>query len=102
MKHLALITALSMSAIPAAAQESDVQEGFDLLGEGARLMLRGLLNEMEPALEELRGTIQGLDQYHAPEVLPNGDIIIRRKQPGERAAPGGIVPLPEDGTEVEI
>ena len=35
-----------------------------------------------------------LSAYHAPEVLPNGDIIIRRKTPQETE------PLPEG--EIEL
>lgn len=81
MKHLVLIIGLAVAAVPVAAQDSDVEDGFDLLSEGTRLLLRGLLEEMEPALRDLQGALRDLDAYHAPEVLPNGDIIIRRKQP---------------------
>jgi hypothetical protein len=37
--------------------------------------------------------------YHAPEILPNGDIIIRKRQtgegldPGEEFGPGGDIEL---------
>ena len=31
--------------------------------------------------------IDDIRNYHPPEVLPNGDIIIRRKTPAELAAP---------------
>jgi hypothetical protein len=70
-------------ALPAAAQEpeGDVEEGLDLFSEGTRLLLRGLMDEVGPALRELRETLGGIDDYHAPEVLPNGDIIIRRRTP---------------------
>jgi len=72
--------------------------------EGARILLRGLLSEMDPAMEELRdfaeeigpsmqlfaeemgpalaeliSRVDDLTHYSAPEFLPNGDIIIRRK-----------------------
>jgi hypothetical protein len=57
------------------------EEGFSLLEEGTKLLLRGLLSEMEPALRELQGALRELDAYHPPEVLPNGDILIRRKEP---------------------
>jgi hypothetical protein len=78
---------MALSAAPLAAQQegsdapSDMKEGFSLLEEGTRLLLRGLMSEMEPALRELQGALRELDAYHPPEVLPNGDIIIRRKQP---------------------
>ena len=47
-----------------------------------------LMAEMLPRLQELGDTLGGLTMYELPEILPNGDIIIRRKQD----AP----PLPED------
>lgn len=60
-----------------------MSEGLSLLEEGTRLFLRGLMAEIEPALDELRQGLMALDGYHAPEILPNGDIIIRRKTPEE-------------------
>ena len=57
-----------------------MSEGLSLLEEGTRLFLKGLMAEMEPALDELRQGLMALDGYHAPEILPNGDIIIRRKR----------------------
>ncbi|MGY3438778.1 MULTISPECIES: hypothetical protein [unclassified Marinovum] len=111
MTHLTRITAATCLAIslglPAAAQEED--EGFNLMEEGARLFFRGLMDEMEPALKDLEGLAQEIEPglrafanemgpalrdlmaevedwsaYHPPEVLENGDIIIRRKTPDER------------------
>ncbi len=100
-----LAFALTFAAVPAAAQDekspdakSDFREGFNLLEEGTKLLLRGLMNEMEPALRELQGALQELDAYHPPEVLPNGDIIIRRKTP---LAPGSDPEVGPDG-EVEL
>ncbi|WP_335419159.1 hypothetical protein [Gemmobacter denitrificans] len=60
---------------------------------GAELLLRGLmedvephlremeqgLKEMEPALREMLALIDDLRNYEMPEKLPNGDIIMRRK-----------------------
>lgn len=80
---IAAVTALWLAALPATAQDGDVEEGMDLLSEGTRLLLRGLLAEMEPALRDLKGAIEGMQSYHPPEMLPNGDIIIRRKSPEE-------------------
>ena len=81
--------------------------------EGAKLLLRGLMQEMEPAIEDLRkfseeiepglrqlmeemgpalvalfAKIDDFTVYHPPEILPNGDIIFRRKTPLEQK-PGG-------------
>ena len=58
-----------------------MREGLSLLQEGTRLLLEGLLKELGPALLELQGRIIDLNAYYPPEVLPNGDIIIRRKVP---------------------
>jgi len=59
--------------------ESELSRGLGLLQDGASVMLEGLMEEIGPALEELRGRAIDLTRYEAPEMLPNGDIIIRRK-----------------------
>ncbi|GAA0294370.1 AAA+ family ATPase [Rhodovulum strictum] len=94
------IAALCLAALvafgPTAAQEAEtapeanLREGMDLLGQGMRLLFRGLGDELEPALRDLAETMQpalrrlieivdDFDAYQMPERLPNGDIIIRRK-----------------------
>ena len=93
---LAICAAL---AGPVAAQtvdpdtgQQDMAEGADLLERGARLFLRGLMDELEPTFKELSDSVEpalrqllelveDFDAYHPPERLPNGDIIIRRKTP---------------------
>lgn len=45
------------------------------------------LDELGPALEDLADKLGDLSAYHPPEVLENGDIIIRRKRPAEPAPP---------------
>jgi len=58
---------------------------------------RDLIEQMKPALDELVKTLEvleGIDNikhYRRPEILPNGDIIIRRRED----AP----PLPRDDGE---
>jgi hypothetical protein len=101
MKHIITATFLAtIAAMPLAAEEvkePTVSEGFNLMEEGAKLLLRGLMNEMEPALDEMGEAMTQLGQemgpafsqllsqiddirnYDAPAVLPNGDIIIRRR-----------------------
>lgn len=102
MRHLLLIGAVSaVLAAPAIAQE---ETDKSLMEQGAELFFEGLRKEMEPALDELLGVvrefgpamqsffeemgpalselageIQDWSVYDAPEMLPNGDIIIRRK-----------------------
>lgn len=93
---LALLLA---AAAPAAAQgpapEGDgYGEGLGLIEDGARLILRRLLADMEPMMRDLATMIDDLGAYHPPERLPNGDIIIRRKVP--------LVPLPPGGEETEL
>lgn len=83
------LTALLLSAaltLPAAAQETpapednpELSEGFSLLSEGARMILRGLQSEMAPMIEALGDVIEDVNAYELPERLPNGDILIRRK-----------------------
>ena len=100
MKHAALI--LLLLASPALAEEEDTK---DLLERGAQMILEGLLQELEPTLEDLNDLgdritpalrdfvaemgptlselidqVEDWSAYHPPEILDNGDIIIRRKQ----------------------
>lgn len=106
MKPFALVLcAFCLSVTPAAAQDDpqdDTQEGLDLIEEGSKLIMRQLMEGMEdalteldqmaedlsPVMEELRAMIGDLSAYHLPEVLPNGDIIIRRKIPLMVEPPG--------------
>ena len=66
---------------PADDEQGVLGEGLSLIDRGARMLLRGLMDEIEPALRDLGTTIDDLSAYHAPEIMPNGDIIIRRKVP---------------------
>jgi len=113
-KRACLLAAILAAAVPAGAQDTappegrgDLAEGADLLEQGARLLLRGLMQELGPALREMESGLRELEAligdlslYHAPEVLPNGDILIRRKaplpvvpDPGADPAPGGEIDL---------
>lgn len=105
MKRIVLAFALATLPVSAVAQDTE-KDGFSLMEEGARLFLRGMMEEAEPALKELQrlvedmepamrqfvqemgpalnellGQVDDLSNYHAPEMLPNGDIILRRKTP---------------------
>ena len=109
MKHHAALTVvltLTLAAAPlrAETEAQGADEGFSLIEEGAKIILRSLLDDMEPALDEMQnglGTaveelgpvlrnlaamMGDIRNYHAPEMLPNGDIIIRRK-PGAPPPP---------------
>lgn len=116
--------ALSLSLLPVGlpAQEAEKTEedGFSLMEEGARLILKGIMEEMEPAIEEFEGlaeelrpafrelavemgpalielleTVDSFSNYHPPEVLPNGDIILRRRD----EAPEWV---PPEGEEIDL
>ncbi len=55
--------------------------------------LQRLMAEIMPRLQELANRVDSLRHYQMPEMLPNGDIIIRRSP--------GAPPLPEDFTVPE-
>ena len=125
MRHIIFTKALvAVCALPMTAQEAespeDLNEGFSLMEEGAKLLLRGLMTEMEPTIQELEGMtdemgaamaelgdtmgpalvelmarIDDMRNYDAPEVLANGDIIIRRSAD----APTYVPPAPEEKPE---
>ena len=84
---LRLLIPLAFVAAPAFAQDTPEPQWRDLMSEALRLFMKGLMEEMEPAIDDLSSLLDNLDAYHAPEVLPNGDIIIRRKTPIEPDAP---------------
>lgn len=92
MRQIALPLALCLTLSPAWAQET-AEDGPGLMERGAELFLRGLMSEMEPGLREMEQALRlmepelralmelvgDLRNYEAPERLPNGDILIRRK-----------------------
>lgn len=98
MKHAALILALALSPLPALAQETpapeaEAEDGPSLMERGLALFFEGFQQELEPALEgmgdaltemkpamdSMMGMIDDMTNYQMPEMLENGDIIIRRK-----------------------
>lgn len=101
MRMTFVILTASCLSTPTLAQDD---EGLSLMERGAQLFLEGILKEMEPALEGLEGVgpalrdfalemgpalgdfvgqVEDWSVYHPPEILPNGDIILRRKTPAE-------------------
>ncbi len=79
-----LALAAALAAAPAQAQSEG--EAEKPLSERLEEAIRGLVESVEPALEQLRDTfavferVDSLEHYEKPEILPNGDIIIRRKE----------------------
>lgn len=123
MKRIALIALLgSLSLTPALAEEAPAvpeaappaaeEEAPGLIEQGARMFLRGLIEEIGPQVDEMTSAIEeaarklgpelerlmtlvdDMKNYEPPERLPNGDIVIRRK-PGAPPPP----PLPEGKDE---
>lgn len=104
MKQLAaLALSIAVLAAPLRAEEPPA-EGRSLMEQGMELFFEGLRDEMSPALRDLRdlageygpqmrsffqqmgpalgdlmSKVGDWSRYELPEVLPNGDVIIRRK-----------------------
>ena len=93
MTKALLIAALLALPLPALAEDAEkpdppMIEGLEDLAEGMRKLLEGFTDDMAPLMEDMADQLKGLNAYHPPEVLPNGDIIIRRKTPDELAPKG--------------
>lgn len=108
-----LLLVLALQApVPAVAQsEPDGKaEGLSLMERGMKLLFDELMKDMEPALGEMAEAMKELEpmarelarmigdvrNYDAPEQLPNGDIIIRRK-PGAPPPPRLPEATPREG-----
>ncbi len=121
---IATLTAGATAAQDSAPEEPSEEEGFSLMERGAQQLLEGLGDEMGPMLRDLEGLAREMgpalrdfamqmgpalsdmmeqvgewSNYHAPEMLPNGDIIIRRRTEDEGVPP--IEDMP-GGEEIEI
>lgn len=92
---------LAVAAPPAAAQTPEVapppSEGepgtavpeADALNEAARRALEDLLADLAPVLDALRQAVREIPLYGAPQILPNGDILIPRLDPDAPDEPPG-------------
>ncbi len=95
--------ALGLAIAPANGGSEDI--GADTedrpLSEQLDEVFRNLIERMKPALDELLETLEvlegidSIEHYQRPEILPNGDIIIRRRED----APALPRPLPHDDGE---
>ena len=112
------VCVVTLLATPVVAQSEDEPS---LMEQGMELFMEGLRQEMEPALRQfedfadqlepqmrewadqigpvladLMSKIDDINAYEAPEILPNGDIMIRHKpdappyQPPEHHQPVGV------------
>ena len=129
-RFLIALPLMAALAAPAAAQEEG-DEAPSLMERGVEMFMEGLRQEMGPALEDLQGMakevgpalgeflgemgpalaevlgeIDDLSNYQMPEMLPNGDIIIRRKTPLDPETDPAPNPdaesEPEPGDSIEL
>ncbi len=84
------------------ASETPLIEGLDELAEGMRKLLEGFTDDMAPMVEDMAEQLKGLNAYHPPEVLPNGDIIIRRKTPKDAPKDAPEKPKADDQDAIDI
>ncbi len=118
MIKTAAILVLLATAAPA---QDATDDGTSLMEEGARMFFDGIMREMAPTIDDLRGLAEDvgprfralatemgpalidlLDKvddfrnYDAPAFLDNGDILIRRKPDAPVFQPA------EPGEEIEL
>lgn len=113
MKHS---IALCLFLLPGFAMAEE-DRGLTLMERGTQMFLDGILKEMEPAIDDfaalaeqmgpalqnfanemgprlgaLMEEVEDWSVYEAPEILPNGDIIIRRKPDQPKEDPSEDMP----------
>lgn len=121
MKHAVLAIALAATPLAATAQDATpapdaAEDGPSLMERGLSLFFEGFSQEMEPALtemgkaleqlgptvapalEKLMAMVDDMTNYEMPEMMENGDIIIRRKPDAPPVEPPAA---PSEG-EVEL
>ena len=89
-RALGAAAVLALLAAPAAAQDQEEESGrpldrrfFEeqLLDKDMRQAIQNLIAAFGPVFQQFTEMMEDIPQYEAPEILPNGDILIRRKQP---------------------
>lgn len=80
----AVLCAACLAAGPARAADQPPNPR-DMLEDG----VKGIVGAMEMLL-------MSIPQYEAPEILPNGDILIRRRQPMPKDEPAPPKATPEN------
>lgn len=100
MKQLFLICAVVLAPLSVSAQEKELPFSLgDLapLAENFRDFFDKFTEDMMPLMEQLSDKMSDLNAFETPEILPNGDIIIRRK-PKLDDAPDAAPEVNPDGS----
>ena len=91
------LAAALLAAAPLQAGDHDApkspfptDEEMEQLGDIAQSWMKRFADRMAPMVGQLKEMVDDLDAYEAPEMLENGDIIIRRKR--EKPAPADEPP----------
>jgi len=80
----ALAGALALAAVPADADDRTLSEQAQEEAERARKLIEEAVGNL---IAGLKLVMDSIPQYEAPEILENGDILIRRKR-DDRAQDG--------------
>ena len=93
MRKFAIILTFVLAPFAANTEDAtsftfeDLLREFEQMTDSVMPLMQDWMDILVPQLEALGETIGDLSQYEAPEVLPNGDIIIRKKlgppEPGQ-------------------
>lgn len=87
MKPFILSAVLAASlALPAGAQGETPRPEPSPGGELGRIFGE-FLGAVDPWFRDLGSLLGDLSGWHAPEVLENGDVLIRRRRPQDEQAP---------------
>ncbi len=70
----------------------DFSQEAEEMSEAAKAAVEKFTAMIQPMLDNFGKLIEGLPRYEAPEVLANGDILIRRIPPGVET-PGDEAPI---------
>jgi hypothetical protein len=99
---LSALLALGL-AVPARAEPPEEgpllpdAEMLEELAETLRGALGGLAGQLQPWGDRLGAVLANPEDYEPPELLPNGDVIIRRRPEAERE---GEEPEPGQGLDL--